>query len=131
MAYGGFDDSTEVEKDLITISKSLAKEKDCTVVITGKEDIVSDEKKTFLINNGDEIMSHVVGTGCMATSVIGTFCAAEEDLAVAAASGLCCYEIAAELAAKECSGPGTFKETLFDKIYNLDEKTINEYMNIE
>ena len=37
----------------------------------------------------------------------------------AAAAGLACYEIAAELAAEECGGPGTFNACLFDRIHRL------------
>jgi hydroxyethylthiazole kinase len=124
-------DSTEVEKDLIHLSQTLAGTKDCTVVITGREDIISNGNSVYLVNNGHEIMGHVVGTGCMATSVTGTFAAVEKDLAKAAAAGLCCYEIAAELAAKECGGPGSFKEILYDKVYNLDKETIESFQRVE
>ena len=37
------------------------------------------------MKNGHAMMTHVVGTGCMATSVIGAFAAVEPDLALAAA----------------------------------------------
>jgi len=77
------------------------------------------------------MMSHVVGTGCMAASVIGTFSAVHKDLAEAAAAALSVYGIAAELAAKESKGPATFKEKLFDNIYRLDKETIDRMKNIE
>ena len=53
-------------------------------------------------------MARVVGTGCMATSIIGAFAAVEPDLAVAAASALVCFGVAAELAAGKCLGAGQF-----------------------
>jgi hydroxyethylthiazole kinase len=43
---------------------------------------------------------------------------------LAAAAGLVCFEIAAELAAEKAGGPGTFKEKLFDHIYHLDRQQI-------
>ena len=124
-------DATAVEKNLIEIAEVLAGKRNCTVVITGKEDIVSDGKKTLLVKNGNQMMSNIVGTGCMATSVIGTFAAVENDLAVAAAAGLCCFEIAAELAVKLSNGPGTFKEALYDAVFHLDKKTIEKMQKIE
>jgi hydroxyethylthiazole kinase len=69
-------------------------------------------------------MSRVVGTGCMAASVIGAFAAVEPDLALAAAAGLVCFNVAAELAAELSPGPGAFKVNLFDCLSDLDEATL-------
>jgi hydroxyethylthiazole kinase len=41
------------------------------VVITGKVDIVADAQGIYRVQNGDALMTRVVGTGCMAASVIG------------------------------------------------------------
>ncbi len=116
-------DAGKVEKDLIGVAQYLAKARKATVIITGKEDIVTGQNKTFLVRNGDEMMTHVVGTGCMAASVIGTFVAVHDNLAEAAAAGLACYEIAAELAAKKAKGPADFKVRMFDAIFDLNGKT--------
>jgi hydroxyethylthiazole kinase len=118
-------DAGKVEKNLIGVARYLAETRKATVVITGKEDIIADQTKTFLVKNGDEMMTHVVGTGCMAASVIGAFAAVHKDLAEAAAAGLACYEIAAELAAKKCSGPADFKVRMFDAIFKLNGKTVD------
>ena len=124
-------DSVDVEKDLIDIARQLAKKRNATVVITGKEDIVADKDRHYIVKNGHELMAHVVGTGCMASSVIGTFCAVEKDLAKASAAALACFGIAGELAAKESKGPGSFKESLYDNIYRLDKDTIEKMQRIE
>jgi hydroxyethylthiazole kinase len=126
-------DSSEVNADLSQLSKSLAVKNDCTVVITGKYDIVSDKSRTFIINNGHEMMSRIVGTGCMAASVVGTFAgvSSDKDYAFSSVSGLVCYEIAAEIAANLCQGPGTFKEHLFDAVSNLSNDQIIEMQNAE
>jgi hydroxyethylthiazole kinase len=65
-----------------------------------------------------------VGTGCMAASAIGAFCAVEKDFAKAAACALACYGIAGELAAKKAGGPGTFRALFMDEIRNLDKAKI-------
>lgn len=116
-------DAGKVEKNLIGVAQYLAKTRKATVVITGKEDIIADQDKIFLVKNGDEMMTHVVGTGCMAASAIGTFAAIHKDLAEAAAAGLACYEIAAEQAAKKASGPADFKIKMFDAIFKLNGST--------
>lgn len=124
-------DAVSVEKDMIELAKKLAQRRQCTVVITGKEDVITDGKKIYLVKNGHPLMTHIVGTGCMATSVIGTFAAVEKDLALAATAGLVCFEIAAELAAKNSFGPGEFKERIFDYLYQLNKETIDKMQRIE
>ena len=124
-------DSTEVGTDLREIAMSLARERNCSVVITGKEDIVADAESLYAVRNGHEMMSHVVGTGCMAASVIGTFAGASpDDITAAAAAGLGCYEIAAELAIMVSGGPASFKEHLFDCIFRLEKKDVEALQKI-
>jgi hydroxyethylthiazole kinase len=75
-------------------------------------------------------MTSVVGTGCMAASVIGAFAAVERDWTLAAACALSDYGIAAELAAQQAAGPAAFKQQLFDCFHNLDRDTVNKRLNI-
>jgi hydroxyethylthiazole kinase len=123
-------DAGDVECNIVALAQGLARRRNCTVVITGKEDIVTDGGKTLVVKNGDSFMTHVVGTGCMAASVIGTFAAVEKDLVLASASGLVCFEIAAEIAAKISKGPATFKEKLFDCLFCLDQKVIEKIQKV-
>jgi len=124
-------DAARVEKDLIQIAQTLAKKYHATVVVTGKEDIVADQTKTYLVKNGHPMMSNIVGTGCMATSVIGAFAAVEKNLALAAACALVVFEVAAECAVKKSGGPGTFKIHFYDCLFHLDQKTINKLQKVE
>ena len=124
-------DAAEVSGDLARLASELARARQATVVITGKHDIVADGRRTWVIKNGRVLMTRVVGTGCMAASVIGAFAAVERDLLVAAASALVCYEVAAELAAELATGPASFKQQLFDCLYNLDGATIDRLERID
>ena len=109
----------------VVLAEKLAGQRNTTVVITGQVDIATDGKSTYLVRNGHAMMTRVVGTGCMAASVIGAFAAVERDLAMAAACALGCYGIAAEVAAEKSAGPASFKEQLFDCLYSLDRKTVD------
>jgi hydroxyethylthiazole kinase len=124
-------DSGRVNKNMMKTAKELAYKRMCTVVVTGKEDIITDGERLYVVKNGHPMMTHIVGTGCMATSVIGAFCAVDEDLDYACASALVCFEIAAECAAKSAKGPGTFKEKMYDCIFGLDKKTIERMQKVE
>lgn len=119
-------DAVSVETNIIELAKGLATKLNIVVVITGAEDIVSDGKDTYIVKNGCATMSNIVGTGCMSSSIAGTFCAIEKNYTLACVSALVCFEIVAELAQKEASGLGTFKLKLFDKVSSLNETIINE-----
>lgn len=123
-------DAAPVAMNLEEVALSLALRRKCTVVVTGPEDLVVDGSRRFVVKNGHPLMSRVVGTGCMAASVIGAFAAVEPDLAVAAAAGLICLNVAAELAAELCPGPGSFKVKLFDCLESLDEPTLAELRRV-
>ena len=124
-------DATEVGGDLVLLAEKLANQRKATVVITGKVDIATDGGQTYLVSNGHPMMTDVVGTGCMATSVIGTFAAVERNLSLAAACALACFGIAAELAAAQASGPASFKEKLFDCLYSLTPETVARMQRID
>jgi hydroxyethylthiazole kinase len=123
-------DAETVAADLRAIAEKLANARGCTVVITGAEDIVSGGGKTYRVGNGHPVMADIVGTGCKAASVIGTFAAVEKDLPVAAAAGLACYEIAAELAVGTAGGTGSFKEKLFDCLYTLSREDVEKMQKV-
>jgi len=124
-------DAAVVEKDMQELASGLAKKRNCTVVVTGVKDIVANGERVVRVLNGHPMMADIVGTGCMAASVIGTFAAVEKDLVYASVAGLVCYEIAAEIAAKEAQGPGTFKEKLYDAVYGLDAETVERMKKIQ
>ena len=124
-------ESVQVDADLIVVAKKLANERKATVVITGKDDIVTNGKRVYIIRNGHEMMGCIVGTGCMATSVIGSFVGVETDYTLAAAAALSCFGIAGELAALKSNGPGSFKERLYDEVFNLDSKKVKGMVKID
>jgi hydroxyethylthiazole kinase len=124
-------DTGEVSGDIANIAATFAREKKCVVVVTGKEDICTNGAEITKVKNGSPMMAQIVGTGCMAGSVIGTFCAVEKDYFFATIAGLVCFEIAAEIADKTSEGPGTFKTKLFDKITTLSEISINKMKKIK
>jgi hydroxyethylthiazole kinase len=113
-------DSGHVREDMVVVAKGLAKIRNAVVVVTGERDIVATAETAYLVANGHPLMTTVVGTGCMANSVIGTFVGASpENPALAAAAGLAAFEIAAEQAAARCPTPMAFKHALFDCLYAL------------
>ena len=123
-------ESISLEGDPVELAKSLSIALDNTVVMTGKRDIVAREDKALLIDNGHDIMGTVVGTGCMAASVLGAFAAVEEDHAKAAAAALACYGIIGELAAEGAVGPNSFKGNFYDSVGRLTKDIVDDKARI-
>ena len=115
-------DSIADEQGSSVIAKSFAAELGCVIAITGKTDVVSDGCKVCLIDNGHRILADVTGTGCMTTSLVGTFCGVTKDYYSATVAGIISMGLAGEIAhASLCPGEGigTFRNRLMDSIYNL------------
>ncbi len=119
-------ESISHEGDVVDHALSLARDLDCTVVATGVEDIITNGSKTFIVKNGHPRMGEVVGTGCMAASVIGAFIAITDDVTQATANAMVIYGIAGELAGHRAEGPGTMKMHMFDTIMNITAEDIRK-----
>jgi len=111
------------------IAKDLAKKLGCVVVISGAVDAVSDGNKVVLIENGHPLLANQTGTGCMCSSLIGSFCgAAPADFLAASAAAMLCMGIAGEIAFKKAgqSGNGSFRAALHDAISCMDVQTLEK-----
>lgn len=122
-------DSLEEERDGAKIALNLAKKLGCVIAITGKADSVSDGNVSYALENGDATLSNVTGTGCMSTSLIGSFLGASNNALASAVAGILTMSIAGEIADKS-KGMGTFHTSLIDAISHMNLKTILEKSNI-
>ena len=90
------------------------------IMITGKYDIVSDNKNTFIIKNGTPMLTKITGTGCMSGILAASYL-------TAAAFACLCMGIAGELADKNSHGPSSFRTAFLDAIYLMDCSKIAKY----
>jgi hydroxyethylthiazole kinase len=110
------------------MAKAFANKFNTVIAITGAVDIITDGKTLYTVENGHKIMCKVTGTGCMCTSLIGSFLGAGDDNLLAALAGVVSMSMAGEVAYegldKNKEGTGTLKVKIIDAIYNLSEATI-------
>ena len=116
------------------LASSLAQELDCVVGITGAIDIISDGHKTFSVHNGHEMLSTITGTGCMCTSLIGSFCGATDDYLNAVTAGTVSMGVGGERAYEalkaENIGSGSFRVKLIDLVFNRSSEDLAEEAKI-
>ena len=126
-------DAKEGAGDTVSLAKKAAQILSCLVVITGKDDVVTDGATTYLVSNGHPILTKVTGTGCLLSSIIGAFSAVEKDKGLAAVAALVCYGIAAESAAskKVEEGPGSFQIELLNQLAKLSSADVNQFAAVK
>jgi hydroxyethylthiazole kinase len=66
----------------------------------------------------------------MVTTVVAAFCSVEKDFLTAATAGMAYYRLAAEYAAKESKGPGSFRAALVDRLYVLTPEQVDAGIRI-
>lgn len=112
----------------MTIAKTLAARLGCVVAITGATDVVSDGEKVVCIENGHPMLGNLTGTGCMCSSLIGSFCGAAPDtLLDATAAALLSMAIAGEIAHEKAGqlGNGSFRVALHDAVSRMDADIVS------
>lgn len=110
------------EKIMVSTVKTLAKQNNCVFCITGPTDYISDGERVYAIENGSEYLTLITGAGCMASSLVACFTAANrDDYLLATVSAILTLTIASEIAAAReyVNGPGTFRSALIDELYNV------------
>ncbi len=98
---------------------SLARKTGAIVIATGATDYISDGTDILAVPGGSPLMSRITGAGCMLSSMLGAYMAAETS---AESAWACCRNmaLAAERAAEKTAslggGTGTFHISLMDAL---------------
>jgi hydroxyethylthiazole kinase len=112
------------------LAASFARETGSVIAITGAVDIITDGKRSCFIQNGHSMMARVTGTGCMCSSLIGSFCGADSNYLSATAAAITAMGVAGELAYKRIEeaglGSGSYRSFIIDEISLLSDKTLTE-----
>ncbi|MET7861065.1 hydroxyethylthiazole kinase [Streptomyces sp. NPDC005318] len=104
----------------------LARRTGCVVAVSGPVDFVTDGVRSARIANGDALLTRVTGGGCALGAVMAAFAAVDEDRFAATVAAVTVYTVAAELAAKEASGPGSFAVAFLDALAALEPADLAE-----
>lgn len=95
---------------------SLARASGSVVAVSGPVDLITDGKRILRVHNGHELLTQVTGGGCALGAVCAAFIGANSDTLEAVARAHAYYGAAAEIAAAEAGGPGTFGPLLIDAL---------------
>ncbi len=108
------------------LARAAARNLGLVASVTGQIDHVSDGDRVLAVANGHELLAAVTGTGCMSSAITGCFLAVEPDRPLeAAAEALAAFGVAAEDAARDAQGPGSFHVGLYDALAALEPETLD------
>lgn len=129
----GVDASLEDNNDSVKVATKVANQLQCTVAITGAIDVIADGTRIVKIHNGTEKMSHVTGTGCMTSAILGAFHGVTEDGFLAAVAAIVYMGIAGEAAWETAGkhGLGSFHIGIFDALSTINTDKLKEMAKIE
>lgn len=122
----GVDSDELLDLDVVTKAvDELAKRYRCTVMASGKIDIVADVKNTVHINIGTPQLSTVTGTGCMLGAL--TACYLSQTNGLTASITACVILNLCGMLAETKKGNGSFMVNLMDKLSTIyDEDILKE-----
>lgn len=112
----------------------LAKKLNTTILASGPIDILSDGTTTVAINNGDDMMPRITGSGCMLSSIVGSCIGGSNpfdgSLIAILAMNIAGEKARAKVDAKD-EGTGSFRTYLIDYLYKTDSETLINESNIK
>lgn len=117
--------------DAAELAQALARERRCTVAVSGATDYVAGGDRLLAVGNGHPLMAQITGSGCMASALCAAFAAVCEDPTQAAAEALAVFGLAGERAAAGAPGPGSFHVRLYDELAALAPRHVRAAARIE
>ncbi|MEE1181287.1 MAG: hydroxyethylthiazole kinase, partial [Treponema sp.] len=116
------------------IIKELAKKLNTTILASGPIDILSDGETTIAIDNGDDMMPLITGSGCMLSSIVGSCVGGssplEGSLVAILAMNLAGEKARAKVEEKD-EGTGSFRAYLIDYLYKTTAESLINESNIK
>lgn len=109
--------TTEEARD---IAIDLAKIHNCTIVVSGKMDFITDGIRQAEIPYGASLMTLVTGMGCALSAIIAAFSAVTDDAFEASCIGVHYFCMCGELAAKTSAHPGSFRVSVIDHLHEAN-----------
>ena len=111
----------------------LASKLDTVILASGPIDILTDGETTIAIDNGDDMMPLITGSGCMLSSIVGS-CIGGSNPLEGSLVAILAMNIAGEKARAKVEerdeGTGSFRAYLIDYLYKTNSESLINESNI-
>jgi len=123
-------ESVDSPEDAIAVARDLANRLQSVIAVSGPTDHITNGTHVVRLSNGHPWLTQVTGVGCALGALMAAFAAVVPDALVAAAAATATLTVAADAAAKETRGPGSFAVTLLDELSLLQPADLAERVRI-
>ena len=117
-------DSVDSPDDALAAGRLLAREFGSVVAISGPIDIITDGVTDVRVHTGTALLTRMTGGGCALGAVMAAFAAVTDDRLASTVAACTVYTIAAEQAAADAAGPGSFAVAFLDRLAGLTADTV-------
>ena len=125
------EENLKANGDLIS---QVASKLDTVILASGPIDILSDGETTIAIDNGDDMMPLITGSGCMLSSIVGS-CIGGSNPLEGTLVAILAMNIAGEKARAKVDerneGTGSFRAYLIDYLYKTNAESLVNESNIK
>ena len=119
-------DSVDSADEALGAGRLLATRFGSVVAISGPVDIITDGATDVRVHTGTALLTRVTGGGCALGAVIAAFASLTADRLASTVAACAVYTIAAEQAAADATGPGSFSVAFLDRLAGLDAQAVLE-----
>lgn len=121
------DASPEILQAAQETARTLARRTSGVIAVSGPPDFVTDGTRDSRIANGDALLTQVAGGGGGAlAAVMAAFAVVDENRLATTVAAVTVYSVAAEMAARQHSRPGSFAVAFLDTLAALTEQDLLE-----
>lgn len=122
---------TAIEHMNETALMDVARELQTTIVASGEVDLITNGTHLTRCMNGTNMLQKITGTGCLLSAVISAHVAVSNDPYRSSIRATLMYNIAAEKAAEQSKGPGSFYSQFLDRLSIMTDEDVNTNMRTE
>ena len=117
-------DATDDVEGAAEAARTLAESTGAVVAVSGPVDLVTDGRQVARVANGDPLLTRITGGGCALGAVMAAFAAVDDDRFATTVAASLVYTVAAEVATKHGTGPGSFAVAFLDALASVDESDV-------
>ncbi|RGF11685.1 hydroxyethylthiazole kinase [Blautia faecicola] len=119
----------ENEEERRRIFRTFSQQTGSVLLATGARDLLVDQERCLILENGTTKLSGITGTGCMVGALTAAYLA-QKDPFIAAVLGISVMGIAGELAERSSKGPGSFQIELLDAVAGMRQEVLEAKLRI-